>query len=77
MSTENPLAQKIAEEKAWFVDHDYSHEQLLEVYKRVVEGIDDHAETLDRGNAARLTAYYAKKQAIEEMIPEIIKGLEE
>ena len=72
-STENSPAQRllIEGEKQWFQENQWSESQLLDAYAAVLRGIGDHVETLDRRNANRLTSFYAKKAAIEELVPDI------
>ncbi|GEM_PF-5856116 len=65
------LRPLIDEEKAWFQNHKWGQDKLVECYATVMAGIDDFVETLDRGNASRLTAHHAKAAAIRELVPDV------
>ena len=60
-------------EREWFEQHNWGQKELVECYATVMAGIDDFTETLDRGNAVRLTAYHAKAAAIKELVPDVEK----
>ena len=78
ISIENSPEQRLLvdDEKRWFQKHQWDNSQLTDAYTAVLRGIGDHVETLDRGNANRLTFFYAKKAAIEELVSSVARTLD-
>ena len=58
-------------EKAWFEENKWGEADLVTCYATITAGIAGFTETLDRGNAARLTAYHTKAAAIKELVPNV------
>lgn len=66
---DNRMDALVQEQKNWYQQHGWGQEQLVQAYATILRALDDHVETLDRGNAARQTDYFAKKEAIEQLVP--------
>lgn len=59
----------VSEQMDWYQQHGWGQERLLTAYTAILRALDNHVETLDRGNAARQTDYFAKITAIEQLVP--------
>lgn len=69
LQVDNHLDALVQEQVDWYKQHGWGQTKLLQAYTTILRTLDNHVETLDRGNAARQTDYFAKKTAIERLVP--------